>query len=387
MENNDNSSPAENQPTPSADIPTELGRKYFANTLNENDPFAEISAKTAPFIQTSPFQSLLITPVQNHPLDDSYHLAPTPPKLPPRTSPFSPAQTSADPLATHLSSHLWNPPPPSCTCSENHDIHFSNQYLGLIPAEAYTDSMAAISQLYLSEQAQNGRTHRMKTLVSETVANLSVASLDLDAIKPLVDQSNWRAVLLWSERNLQVLKTASHHQLLMIFPQLMHLWLYRITALLKIKMAKVACAQLESFPSLDCPLFYYETYPESFPSMYGSIIPFQFRLVVAQAYFLDGNHEKSFFLLFQLKISCRKIISWIENSTPDQTPQFKNDLYSSPNYIVRFFPNPNDISTGLKLWKSRYQAVSSLIASQFLDCKDYSSAFSMYQDLSLFFSH
>uniref|UniRef100_A0A6A7G391 Trafficking protein particle complex subunit 12-like n=1 Tax=Hirondellea gigas TaxID=1518452 RepID=A0A6A7G391_9CRUS len=86
------------------------------------------------------------------------------------------------------------------------------------------------------------------------------------------------------------------------------LWFTRLALLVKLRRYSLAEVECEQFGQLDAPDLYFEFYPELYGGRRGSMVPFSFRLLVAELPHYLGKHSTSLDRLNSLLHTCHKIV-------------------------------------------------------------------------------
>ncbi|KAG0431419.1 hypothetical protein HPB47_021802 [Ixodes persulcatus] len=83
-------------------------------------------------------------------------------------------------------------------------------------------------------------------------------------------------------------------------PHSLQLWYTRLALFVKLRKFALAEVEAEAFGDLDRPDLYYEFYPDSYPGKRGSMVPFAFRLLLAELPQFQGNHSTALNALYKL---------------------------------------------------------------------------------------
>lgn len=145
------------------------------------------------------------------------------------------------------------------------------------------------------------------------------------------------------------------------------LWFTRIALLIKLRRFSLAEVECQYFGDLDAPDLYFEFYPELYGGRKGSMVPFGFRLLVAELPQHLGKHTQALDRLSALMKTCNQII---ENL---------NSGLSEDGSNLEMTPNMRDDS--LKLWRTRRQRVIYSIANCAVSLKDFRLAGGLLEQL------
>ncbi|KAJ9587885.1 hypothetical protein L9F63_018666, partial [Diploptera punctata] len=138
------------------------------------------------------------------------------------------------------------------------------------------------------------------------------------------------------------------------------LWFTRLALHVKLRSFSLAEVESEPFGDLDRPDLYFQFYPELYGGRMGSLVPFAFRLLVAELPQYLTKHQEALNRLHTLLATVRKIIRNLENGLCED---------GSPAEL-----SAADRSESKKLWTSREARVLHSIVNCALYQKDYSLA-------------
>ncbi|XP_050734489.1 trafficking protein particle complex subunit 12-like isoform X2 [Eriocheir sinensis] len=145
------------------------------------------------------------------------------------------------------------------------------------------------------------------------------------------------------------------------------LWFTRIALLVKLRRFSLAEVECQYFNDLDAPDLYFEFYPELYGGRKGSMVPFSFRLLVAELPQHLGKHTQALDRLNALLRTCNKIIKNL------------NTGLSEDGSNLEMTNNMRDDS--LKLWRTRRHRVMYSITNCAVSLKDFRLAGSLIQRL------
>ncbi len=91
---------------------------------------------------------------------------------------------------------------------------------------------------------------------------------------------------------------------------------------MKLKQFSVAELEAEPFGDLDRPDLYFQFYPEMHPNRRGSMVPFAFRIVVAELPQYLGKMHESLDRLYALLKTTRKVRAFAANEDRSYIPCF-----------------------------------------------------------------
>lgn len=145
------------------------------------------------------------------------------------------------------------------------------------------------------------------------------------------------------------------------------LWFTRLALLVKLRRYSLAEVECEQFGLLDAPDLYFEFYPELYGGRKGSMVPFSFRLLVAELPHHLGKHSTSLDRLNTLLHTCHQIVSNLRSGlsecgdATELTPTMRED--------------------SLKLWRNRTIRVMYSLTAVAASLKDYRLCGSLLQTL------
>ncbi|KAG0710719.1 Trafficking protein particle complex subunit 12 [Chionoecetes opilio] len=145
------------------------------------------------------------------------------------------------------------------------------------------------------------------------------------------------------------------------------LWFTRIALLVKLRRFSLAEVECQYFNDLDAPDLYFEFYPELYGGRKGSMVPFGFRLLVAELPQHLGKHTQALDRLNALLRTCNLIIKNLNNGL------------SEDGSNLEMTNNMRDDS--LKLWRTRRHRVMYSITNCAVSLKDFRLAGSLIERL------
>lgn len=145
------------------------------------------------------------------------------------------------------------------------------------------------------------------------------------------------------------------------------LWFTRIALLVKLRRFSLAEVECQYFNDLDAPDLYFEFYPELYGGRKGSMVPFGFRLLVAELPQHLGKHTQALDRLNALLRTCNEIIKNLNNGL------------SEDGSNLEMTNNMRDDS--LKLWRTRKHRVMYSITNCAVSLKDFRLAGSLIERL------
>ncbi|XP_076048005.1 trafficking protein particle complex subunit 12-like isoform X2 [Oratosquilla oratoria] len=145
------------------------------------------------------------------------------------------------------------------------------------------------------------------------------------------------------------------------------LWFTRIALLIKLRRFSLAEVECQHFGDLDAPDLYFEFYPELYGGRRGSMVPFSFRLLVAELPQYLGKHTQALDKLNCLLRTCNKIL---ENLRAGLSEDGSN---------MEITANMREDS--IKLWRARRLKVLYSITNCAVSLKDYRLAGSLIEYL------
>ncbi|XP_042893480.1 trafficking protein particle complex subunit 12-like isoform X2 [Penaeus japonicus] len=146
------------------------------------------------------------------------------------------------------------------------------------------------------------------------------------------------------------------------------LWFTRIALLIKLRRFSLAEVECQYFGDLDAPDLYFEFYPELYGGRRGSMVPFGFRLLVAELPQYLGKHTQALDRLNALLKNCNRIIENLnsglseDGSTLEMTSNMRDDSH--------------------KLWRTRRLKVLYSITNCAVSLKDFRLAGSLLERLT-----
>ncbi|KAJ8870181.1 hypothetical protein PR048_029195 [Dryococelus australis] len=138
------------------------------------------------------------------------------------------------------------------------------------------------------------------------------------------------------------------------------LWFTRIALLVKLRSFSLAEIESEPFGDLDRPDLYFQFYPELYGGRLGSMVPFAFRLLLAELPQYTSKHHEALLRLHTLLATVRKIIKNLASGLCEDGSRIEL--------------SPNDRTESKKLWVSREVRVLHSIVNCAIYQKDFSLA-------------
>lgn len=135
------------------------------------------------------------------------------------------------------------------------------------------------------------------------------------------------------------------------------LWFTRLALLVKLRSFSLAEVESEPFGDLDRPDLYFQFYPELYGGRVGSMVPFTFRLLVAELPQYLSKHQEALNCLHALLATVRKILCNLEAGLCEDGSPAELSL--------------SDRNESRKLWASREARVLHSIVNCALYEKDY----------------
>lgn len=135
------------------------------------------------------------------------------------------------------------------------------------------------------------------------------------------------------------------------------LWFTRLALLVKLRSFSLAEVESEPFGDLDRPDLYFQFYPELYGGRVGSMVPFTFRLLVAELPQYLSKHQEALNCLHALLATVRKILYNLEAGLCEDGSPAELSL--------------SDRNESRKLWASREARVLHSIVNCALYEKDY----------------
>lgn len=113
-------------------------------------------------------------------------------------------------------------------------------------------------------------------------------------------------------------------------PHSLQLWFTRIALLIKIKSFNLAEREAEVFGDLDNPDLYFQFYPDKFGGRLGSIVPFSFRVLLAELPMHCNKPRESMIKLNKILAVCKQILENLNDGlSEDGNPMELNDRVES----------------------------------------------------------
>ncbi|XP_071835646.1 trafficking protein particle complex subunit 12-like isoform X2 [Apostichopus japonicus] len=146
------------------------------------------------------------------------------------------------------------------------------------------------------------------------------------------------------------------------------IWFTRLALLVKLRQFSTAELESQPFRDFDKPDLYYQYYPALYPGRKGSMVPFSFRVLVAEIPQFVSQHQQSMTRLYALLATCQKIVSNLSQGL---------DEYGEKSGVSEEY-----IKASLILWKNRVNRVQYSIGNCLLAMKDYYQSIKVFQSLS-----
>ena len=147
---------------------------------------------------------------------------------------------------------------------------------------------------------------------------------------------------------------------------LSQIWYIRLFLLVQLKQFSTVEVEVEAFGDLDKPDLYHEYYSriepntqeESFTNKVGSMVPFGFRLLIAEIPQYLGKHHEAIDRLHQLLAIIDKMLKNLQNN------KLENGQLPGPN-------ESTDVAASIQLWNKRKQKVLFTITNCAILQKDF----------------
>jgi len=223
---------------------------------------------------------------------------------------------------------------------------------GIVPGSEQGDPVRDTVAKYQGEAEASKR----QTLTSEGVTG------DTRGLQQLLSSGNYRAALSHTAALLEAhgqgkgkAGQLSKHTLTSL-----NIWWVRMALLVKLRQYSVAEAEAVSFGDLTNPDLYFQYYPELYPGKKGSLVPWSFRLLLAELPHYNGHQVTAMNKLFSLLKSVNKILGNIKNGLlPDGEPDLNSSL---------------KVDQALACWKERERQVLYSLINCCILHQDYESA-------------
>ncbi|XP_022243568.1 trafficking protein particle complex subunit 12-like isoform X2 [Limulus polyphemus] len=92
-------------------------------------------------------------------------------------------------------------------------------------------------------------------------------------------------------------------------PYSLQLWFTRMALFVKLRKFAFAEVEAEAFGDLDNPDLYYQFYPDTYRGRKGSMVPFAFRVLLAELPQYQGNHQVALDKLYKILGTVQKILN------------------------------------------------------------------------------
>lgn len=134
---------------------------------------------------------------------------------------------------------------------------------------------------------------------------------DEEGLKKLIKAGCYHAAVNLTTRLLTAAGQGGH--LTKHSPLTLQLWFTRLALLVKLRKFSLVEVESEAFGNLDKPDLYYEFYPDLYAGRKGTMVPFSFRLLLAELPQYQGNHQAALDNLYGLMTVVLKIIHNLKN--------------------------------------------------------------------------
>lgn len=223
---------------------------------------------------------------------------------------------------------------------------------GVVLEEDMVDTVHEVVSHYLGEVEASKR----------KVLNANDVTQDERGLRELIQAGCYRAAINLTGRLLTIygqgVGRAGHPSKHTVHS--IQLWYTRIALHVKLRSFSLAEVESEPFGNLDQPDLYFQFYPELYGGRMGSLVPFSFRLLLAELPQYSTKYQDAFKRLHELLANVRKILSNLNAGLCED---------GSPAEL-----SPNDRSESKKLWTSREVRVLHSIVNCALYQKDFSLA-------------
>lgn len=146
-------------------------------------------------------------------------------------------------------------------------------------------------------------------------------------------------------------------------PLSLRLWYTRLAILVKLKKFSLAEVESAAFGDFEKPDLYYEFYPDVYKGKRGTMVPFSFRLLLAELPQYQGNHQIALDNMYYILNIIQKIIKNVQNGCAEDGSMI--ELSESRK------------NASLEIWRKREQRVLFSILNCVLSQKDYILAVSI----------
>lgn len=147
------------------------------------------------------------------------------------------------------------------------------------------------------------------------------------------------------------------------------LWFTRIALLVKLKLFSLAETEAERFWDFDRPDLYFPFYPDLYGGRMGTLVPFNFRLLLAELPAHNAKHREALTRLHSVLATVRKILKNLENGISED---------GSPAEL-----SAADAAESKRLWCNREIRTLHSIVNCAISCKNYSLALEVLEQVLL----
>lgn len=148
----------------------------------------------------------------------------------------------------------------------------------------------------------------------------------------------------------------------------LQIWFIRLALLVKLRQYTTADLESQPFRDLDKPDLYYQYYPALYPGRRGSMVPFSFRVLVAELPQFIGQHQDGMTRLYSLLTTCQKIVT----NLTEGFDEYGDKCGLSEEYL----------NASLLLWKHRTNRVQYSVGNCLLALKDYYQSIKVFESLA-----
>lgn len=146
-------------------------------------------------------------------------------------------------------------------------------------------------------------------------------------------------------------------------PLSLRLWYSRLAILIKLKKFSLAEVESAAFGDFEKPDLYYEFYPDIYKGKRGTMVPFSFRLLLAELPQYQGNHQVALDNMYNILHVIQKIIKNVQSGCAED------------GSMIELSENRKNAS--LEIWRKREQRVLYAILNCVLSQRDYILAVSI----------
>lgn len=232
---------------------------------------------------------------------------------------------------------------------------------GVCVQEDMADPVTEMVQQYLGSEEANKR----KVLTMQDVTQ------DERGLRELIQAGCFRAAVNLTGRLLTIYGQgvgrsgkASKHTTHSI-----QLWFTRTALLVKLKLFTLAETEAERFWDFDRPDLYFPFYPDLYGGRMGTLVPFNFRLLLAELPAHNGKHREALTRLHTILATVRKILKNLESGLSED---------GSPAEL-----SPADAAESKRLWSNREIRTLHSIVNCAISSKNYSLAIEVLEQVLL----